>query len=179
MPEHEGFVASLTADGKADVVIRPGKPGIPGAPELSNKVCHSPTDGSSLKIQAVNRAGAGVGDWVSLSRKSGTVMKNAAVLLGIPVLGGILGFTASTVFTSGFAVYVTSAVVSTAVGLVLGIIIGVASYRRVSADSEPVISRIIKSRMELASLFKGNQSRLQNEDGSCDSCSRCFPLDRL
>lgn len=170
MPQHEGLVASLGPGGTADVVIRPGKPGIPGAPELTKKVCHSPTDGSTVRIEALNSAGAAVGDWICLSRSSGMVVKNAAVLLGIPALGAISGLVGGTIITGGLVVNVTGTIVSAALGLLLGIIIGTATYRRVSAGNQPVIDRVIMTRTEVASQPCGNQSHFQNQDNPCDRC---------
>ncbi|KPK27841.1 MAG: hypothetical protein AMK69_09710 [Nitrospira bacterium SG8_3] len=158
MPVYEGLVASLLTDGKAEVVIRPGKPGIPGAPELTEKVCHCATNGSIVRIEALNRAGARVGDRVCLSRRGGILMRNAAALLGFPVLGGMSGLVASAIFAEGLAVHVTGAVVSTAVGLLLGVIIGGVIYRR-SANDQAVISRIIRTRTDMASMLHGNPSR--------------------
>lgn len=175
MPDHEGFVARLTADGKAEVIIRPGMPGIPNAPEVSAKVCHCATDGSTVRIEALNRAGAGVGDWVSVSHDSGILMKNVAALLGIPALGGISGLAAGAVFTGGFAVHLTNAIIFAAAGLFLGIIIGAVVYRRLSPHNQPVISRVIRTRTETASLFNTNQSCSQNEDVSCQSCIQRLP----
>jgi microcompartment protein CcmK/EutM len=158
MSLYEGFVAGLRADGKAEVVIRPDNPGIPGAPELTEKVCHRATNGSTIRIEALNRVGAGVGDWVLLSRRAGVLMKNAVVLLGIPVIGALSGVVAGAVFSDGFAFCVTATAVSAAVGLLLGLVIGVTAYRRMSADDEPVIRRIIRTRADMAFVPHGDPS---------------------
>jgi microcompartment protein CcmK/EutM len=158
MSLYEGFVAGLRADGKAEVVIRPGKPGIPGAPELTEKVCHCATNGSTVRIEALNWVGAGVGDWVLLSRRAGVLMKNAVVLLGIPVIGMLSGVVVGAIFSDGFAFRVTATVVSAAVGLLLGLVIGVATYRRMSADDQPVIRRIIRTRTDMAFVPHGDPS---------------------
>jgi hypothetical protein len=158
MPVYEGVVASLMADGKAEVVIGPGKPGIPGAPELTEKICHCATNGSIVRIEALNRAGAQVGDRVGLSRRGTILMKNAGALLGFPLLGGISGLVAGAIFTEGFAAHWTGAVVSTAVGLILGLMIGVATFRRISAHDQAVISRIIRTRTDAACVSHGNPS---------------------
>ena len=158
MSLYEGFVAGLRADGKAEVVIRPGKPGIPGAPELTEKVCHCATNGSTVRIEALNWVGAGVGDWVLLSRRAGVLMKNAVVLLGIPVIGMLSGVVVGAIFSDGFAFCVTATAVSAAVGLLLGLVIGVATYRRMSADDQPVIRRIIRTRTDMAFVPHGDPS---------------------
>jgi len=158
MPVYEGVVASLMADGKAEVVIKPGKPGIPGAPELTEKICHSATNGSTLRIEALNRAGAQVGDWVGLSRRGTILMKNAGALLGTPLLGGISGLVVGAIFTDGFGVHWTGAVFSAALGLILGLVLGVATFRRISAHDQPVISRVIRTRRDTACVSHGNPS---------------------
>ncbi|MBW1783004.1 MAG: SoxR reducing system RseC family protein, partial [Deltaproteobacteria bacterium] len=87
MPRYEGLVASVDKDGKAEVIIGPDSSGIPGAsPRVNRHVCHCATDGSTLTIEALNRVGAGVGDRVIVSRDTAGLVKNAAVLLGIPLM---------------------------------------------------------------------------------------------
>jgi hypothetical protein len=148
MRQHVGFVASLKENDRADVIIRPGTPGIPNAPEVSKKVCHSPTDGSTVNVEAWNRAGAQVGDWVSVSQSPGTLKKNAVTLLGIPGMGLILGI------VSGAAVYQNSGLhpmVSVSVGasvLLTANLIAAVRYRRRSAENPPEITQIIKTHQE-------------------------------
>ncbi len=175
MPEYEGLVSSLQANDRAEVVIRPGMPGIPGAPEVSARVCHAPTDGSAVRFEALNTARADVGDWVSITRQSGTLMKNAAVLLGIPVLGAVSGLVAGAIFSHGFAVNVSGAVVCAAMGFLLGIVISSSTYRRMSESNQPIISRVIKTRTEMASLRNSNQSCSNNEDVGCNRCLLNLP----
>jgi hypothetical protein len=175
MPQYEGYVSSLTADDRAEVIIRPGELGIPGAPEISKKVCHCATDGSTLRIEALNRAGAAVGDWVALSRKSGVLLKNAAALLGIPLLGGISGLGIGAVLLYGFAVPAISTFLFAALGLLAGITIGTRHFRRLSADNQPVISRVLKTRTEVAAMLEDEQASKKDGAGSCGGCSECLP----
>ncbi|MDY6988462.1 MAG: SoxR reducing system RseC family protein [Thermodesulfobacteriota bacterium] len=158
MPLYEGVVASLMADGRAEVVIRPGKPAIHGAPELTQKVCHCATNGSTVKTEALNGVGADVGDWVLLSRRAGVLVKNAVVLLGIPVIGAVSGLVAGAILFDGAAFPFAAMVVSAAVGLFLGLVVGVATYRRISVDDQPVIRRILRSRTDAASMPHGDPS---------------------
>lgn len=175
MAQYEGFVASLATDGKAEVVIRPGTPGIVGAPELTEKVCHCASDGSSVTVEALNRVGAGVGDLVSVSRPPGRPMRNAALLLGIPVLGGVLGFAIGIMLFAALAAGVTAAVFTTALGLFLGIVIGVRSYRRASENNQFVVMKIVRTRTEMAALPAKGQSGVQAKTVSCDGCTqRCL-----
>jgi Cu+-exporting ATPase len=101
-----------------------------------------------VKIEALNRVGAAVGDLVSLSHNPGALMKNAAALLGIPVLGLISGVVSGTILRQHFGVQVTTAVIVAMVGLLVGILFGTALYRRISADTQPVITGIIKRGMK-------------------------------
>jgi hypothetical protein len=150
MPQHAGFIASLKGNDRADVIIRPGIPGIPNAPEVSERVCHAPTDGSTVIVEAWNRAGAEVGDWVSVSQSPATLRRNAVTLLGIPGIGLLFGIIAgSTVYQSFGLSPIVSVVVGAAV-LLLANIIAAVSYKRKSADNPPVITRIIKRRKEMA-----------------------------
>ena len=159
MPLYEGVVASLMAHGKAEVVIMPGKPGIHGAPELTEKVCHCATNGSSIKTKVFNGVGAAVGDRVLVSLSAGALMKNAVVLLGMPVIGAVSGLAAGSILFDGVTFRLAVMVGSAAVGLSLGLVIGVATYRRISADDLPVIRRrIIRSRREMAFLSHGDPS---------------------
>jgi microcompartment protein CcmK/EutM len=167
---YEGFVARLKADGKAEIVISPSKPGIPGAPELTEKVCHRATKGSTLRIEALNCVGAGVGDLVLLSRRAGAVMKNVVVLLGMPVAGGISGLVGGLIFFDGLAFRVTATVIAAAFGLLLGLVIGAATYRRMSANDQPVIRRIIRSRTDTAFGPRGDRSR-RRRTVSCEGKS--------
>jgi positive regulator of sigma E activity len=175
MTQYEGLVASLATDGKAEVMIRPGTPGIIGAPELTGKVCHCASDGSAVTIEAINGVGAGVGDAVSISRTSGGPMKNAALLLGIPLLGGISGLVAGVILAGSLGDVVTTAVVTTLLGLLLGIVVGVSVYRRVSEESQFMVTKIIRSQAEMATLSAKSQSAPQGKTVSCDGCSeRCL-----
>ena len=148
MPQHAGYVASLKENGKANVIIRPGTPGIPNAPEVSRRVCHEPTDGSMVTVEAWNRAGAQVGDWVAVSQSSGALRKNAVTLLGIPGMGLILGIVAGAAVYQNSGHHTTSAVIVGAAVLLLANLIAAAKYKRQSADNPPVITRIIKTHQE-------------------------------
>ena len=174
MSQHEGFVADLKKNGKAEVVIQPCNAGIPGAPELKDIVCHCATDGSTITIEALNKAGAGVGDWVSITQRPSALMKNTVILLGIPVVGLLAGIAVSSIITRGFASHITGGILVLTAGLLLGIIIGVITFRRVSTDNQPVIDQIIRTQLEAASLGDDNQSPLRNTDRSCEGCSGPF-----
>jgi positive regulator of sigma E activity len=148
MPKHVGFVANLKENDKADVIIRPGTPGIPNAPEVSKKVCHTPTDGSTVNVEAWNRAGAQAGDWVSVSQSPGTLRKNAVTLLGIPSMGLILGIVAGAAVYQNSGLHPMVSVIVGAAVLLIANLIAAVRYRRRSAENPPVITRIIKTHKE-------------------------------
>ncbi len=176
MDKYEGVVTSLTAEDKAEVLIRPGAPGIPGAPEVSKKVCHKATDGSTVRIEVLNRVGAGVGDWVSLSRKAGVARRNAGALLGIPMLGALLGLIAAVVLTKSLAaINIAGGIICVAFGLLFGIIMGLGIYKRISAHNPIVIGEVIRAASKMTSKFGDVQSRMEKAGKACGDCTQCLP----
>jgi len=171
MPRYEGFVATLKKDGKAEVVIQPGSMGIPGAsPQVNRRVCHCATDGSTITIEALNSVGAGVGDRVSVSRDASALIKNAAVLLGIPLMGLFAGIALAAVLTHGFAFHMIVGIFAVAVSFLPGIVIGVSVFKRVSAGGQPVIDRIVKTPLEAVSMSGENRCARESGDRNCDGC---------
>ena len=174
MPQYEGFVAGLKEKNmKAEVVIQPGNAGIPGAPQLKDIVCHCATDGSTITIEVLNKEGAGVGDWVSVSRNTTAMIRNAAALLGIPLIGIIVGIILATFLTDGFSFRILVGIVAMAACLLLGITIGVLIFRQISTVNQPVIDRIVKTRLEIASIGDG-KCLLEKPDSKCDGCTVPF-----
>lgn len=175
MPRYEGFVATLKKDGKAEVIIQPGSMCIPGAsPRMNRHVCHCATDGSTITIEALNNVGAGVGDRVFVNSDTSGLVKNAAVLLGIPLMGLFAGIALAAVLTHGFAFHMTGGIVAVAVSFLLGIVIGVSVFKRVSAGGQPVIDQIVKIRLEAASMSGENRCAGERVNRSCDGCSGRF-----
>ena len=70
MPQYDGIVTRTGTDGRATVVMAPEQPGIPGASGL--KVCHCAAASATIHIEALNAAGAGVGDHVTVNRPGGS-----------------------------------------------------------------------------------------------------------
>lgn len=175
MAVYEGLVAVLKKNGLAEVIIQPESTGVPGvSQEVNSKFCHCATDGSTITIDVENRAGAGVGDWVAVDREKGTLKRNAAVLLGIPALGAILGILIALLVNAGFSLGVLVWAVCPAGGAIIGIIVGAAIFRRASADSRPFISRVMMTRLEMASMPPGKQCPVKRTDGTCDTCAVPF-----
>ena len=173
MPQYEGFVAGLKKNGKAEVVIQPCNAGIPGAPQLKDIVCHCATAGSTITIEVLNKADAGVGDLVSVSRNTTAMIRNAAALLGIPLIGIIVGIILATFLTDGFSFRILVGIVAMAACLLLGITIGVLIFRQISTVNQPVIDRIVKTRLEIASTGD-DKCLLEKPDSTCDGCTVPF-----
>jgi uncharacterized protein YacL len=175
MAAYEGLVASLKGNGRAEVIIQPGSSGIPGVSrEVNSRVCHCTTDGSTITIDVENRAGAEVGDWAVVDREKGALKRNVATLLGIPALGTVVGVLVALIVTAGFSFGTTAWIVCLLGGLFIGIVIGITIFRRVSAGSRPFISRVVRTRLEMASMPLGQQCPTKKKDGTCGTCSGFF-----
>ena len=175
MPRYEGHIACLKEDGKAEVIIEQDNTGVPGvSPQINRRVCHCATDGSVIKIEALNRAGASVGDRVFVSLDTSGLIKNAIVLLGIPGVYIMIGIAIAYILIHGFVFPMIGGIVITAGFLLLGIALGVRIFRRVSAENPPVIDRIIKARLDAASMYEENTFPMQGDNRGCDGCPGPF-----
>ena len=171
MAGYEGLVATLKNNGLVEVIIQPESAGVPGVSrEVNSKVCHCTTDGSTVTIDVENRAGAEVGDWVVVDRERGALKRNTAALLGLPSLGAILGILMALLLTAGFSLGAILWSVCPAGGLLIGIIVGISAFKRVSAHSAPFISRVVKTRLEMASMPANEQCSIKKTDRTCDTC---------
>jgi hypothetical protein len=170
MAAYEGLVATLKESGLAEVIIQPRSAGVPGVSrEINSKVCHCTTDGSTITIDVENRAGAEVGDTVLVDRERGALKRNVATLLGIPALGAILGIPVALLLTAGFSLGAIPWTACPVGGLLMGIVVGIWVFRRVSAGSRPFISRIIKTGLQMVSMLVGEQCPMKKRDGKCDT----------
>jgi positive regulator of sigma E activity/YHS domain-containing protein len=147
MAEEEGLVASTGENGWAQVIAeRRDACGDCGA---SHSHCCASFGGSSkMVIKAMNRAGAGVGDLVSFSLKSGTVVQSAAIFYLIPLIGLIFGAAIGTTSSLGLPISETAGgILFSFAGLALGFLITALITRWLSAKQAftPVITRVIKS----------------------------------
>ena len=141
----EGFVTSVSEDGKAKVVIYTDQPGIPGAPDIN--VCDQCSECTSkIVVEVSNIAGALVGDRVSVAHKPGALKRSVWNLLGIPLIGLILGFAAGMALDQFMAIDAIGVTLLAAAGLLPGIIIGIRIQRRIWDDALPFISRIVEAR---------------------------------
>jgi len=175
MPTYEGLVTGVGANGMAEVVIQPISSGIPGASHRVNRhVCHRATDGSTITIEALNSAGATVGDRVLVSRDNSGLIKNAAVLLGIPLISLIAGIVLAAVITHGLAFHMTGGIIAVAAFFLTGIVIGLSVFKRLSAAGQPVIDQVVKTKVEAAFISDENRCAGENIGSSCDGCTGRF-----
>jgi len=175
MPRYEGYIACLKEDGKAEVIIEPDKTGVPGASaRINRRVCHCATDGSNIKIEALNREGAGVGDLVIVSLDSSGLIKNAIVLIGIPGICLIIGIVIAYILIRDLLFPMTGGILVAAGLFLLGIALGIRIYKRVLAKNLPVIDHIINTRLEMASLHEGRTFPVQSDNRGCDGCPGSF-----
>ena len=142
MAQEKGLVTSITEDGWAQVETdRNDACSHCGSCRVSFG-CNS-----EMTIKAINRAGAGVGDMVSIYLSSGTIMKSAAILYLIPVAGLISGAFMGEVLSTRLAISKTSAIALLSLsGFILGYIITALISRGMSARRtlSPIITRIIR-----------------------------------
>jgi positive regulator of sigma E activity/YHS domain-containing protein len=146
MAQEEGLVASVSENGWAQVVAdRRDACGDCGA---SGCCAALGGGGSKMVIKAVNRAGAGIGDLVSITLKSGTVIQSAAIFYLIPLLGLIFGAAVGSSSSLGLPLSETGAgILFSFAGLALGFLITALITRWLSSKQAftPVITRVIKS----------------------------------
>ncbi|MBW1691796.1 MAG: SoxR reducing system RseC family protein [Deltaproteobacteria bacterium] len=144
MPEEQGYVTGIREDGWAQVVTdRKDACADCGA----SHCCVSFRSSSEMVIKALNNAGANVGDLVSLSLSSGSLLKGAAVLYVIPLAGLMSGVIAGAGLEKWLAVGETALIVAFGfAGLILGFVMTALISRRMSAKNRltPIITRIIR-----------------------------------
>jgi sigma-E factor negative regulatory protein RseC len=146
MAEELGTVESITDDGWARVVTD-RKDACAGCG--ASHCCTSFGSNSEMVVKALNRAGARVGDLVSITLSSGMVVKGAAILYLIPVLGLVIGALVAKQATDGLPFGETGNVIVFGLsGLVLGFILTTTISRWMAARNRftPVIMRIVRPR---------------------------------
>jgi positive regulator of sigma E activity/YHS domain-containing protein len=145
MAQEEGLVASISENGWAQVVAdRRDACGDCGA----SGCCATLGGSSKMVIKAMNRAGAGIGDLVSITLKSGTVVQSAAIFYLIPLIGLIFGAVLGSTYNLGLPISETAAgILFSFAGLGLGFLITAVITRWLSAKQAftPVITRVIRS----------------------------------
>ena len=144
MAEEQGFVSSVEKDGKAQVVTE-RKDACDGCG--AKHCCVSFGVKSEMVVKAENVVGAKVGDFVSLSIGSGTVIKGAATLYLIPVVGLVLGVLMSDAVGATLPMSETATTMLFGFGgLILGFIATAFISRWMSARNSitPIITKILK-----------------------------------
>ena len=114
----------------------------------ASQFCHALTNCNKLETKALNKAGAGVGDLVTIHLSSHMVLKGALVLYLIPALGLLMGAVAGSGFSKQLAIGETGAALSFGIaGLILGFMITAMISKRMSAGNRlvPEITRIVKA----------------------------------
>jgi YHS domain-containing protein/positive regulator of sigma E activity len=152
MSASEGIVLETSEEGKAKVLLEASEPCIHCAEEMD--VCHCSGGSSRLIIKALNTPGASAGDLVSIGHKPGALLKSVAIFLAIPAVGLMTGFIIGAILHQRYTVGASTTVMLAVAGLLLGIAISVLVYRRLSADIQPFISRIIRSGLEIPSSMR-------------------------
>jgi sigma-E factor negative regulatory protein RseC len=138
MAQTMGYVTVLGSDGRATVVAEKGQ-GCSSCGAASQ--CHGGRAAGKMETQALNQAGAAVGDRVSLTVASGTILSRMAVLYLVPVFGLLTG-----AFVGEFVV--GHSVVFALAGFALGFIVSITISRIWSSTRPvlPVITRVYKTR---------------------------------
>ena len=144
MAEEQGFVSSVGKDGQAQVVTD-RKDACAGCG--AKHCCVSFGVNSEMVVKAQNMVGAKVGDLVSVSIGSGTLIKGAATLYLIPVVGLVLGVLMADAVGASLPMSETAATISFGFGgLIVGFMVTAFISRWMSACNKltPMITRIIK-----------------------------------
>jgi len=145
MAQEQGLVASTSENGWAQVVAdRRDACGDCGA----SGCCASLGGSPKMVIKAMNSAGAGTGDLVSITLKSGTVVQSAAIFYLIPLAGLIFGAAVGSTSNLGLALSETAAgILFSFAGLALGFVITAIITKWLAAKQAftPVITHVIKS----------------------------------
>jgi sigma-E factor negative regulatory protein RseC len=142
MAQEKGLVTGISEDGWAQVETD------------RNDACSNCSScrvsfgcNSEMTINAINRAGAGVGDLVSIDLSSGKIIKSAAILYLIPVVGLILGAFLGDELSTRLSMSKTGAVALLSIaGFIMGYIITTIISKWMSARRtlSPIITRIIR-----------------------------------
>jgi len=145
MKQAQGIVTAIPEEGKAQVAILT-EDTLPGCSSKTEHCHHCSERTSSLVVKVSNKAGAGIGDNVSVLFKSGAVLKSVAILLGIPMTGILVGA------ILGNSLYETSrlspggAFLAGAGCFGFAVLVAFMSYKRFSEDLQPYIDRVIAVR---------------------------------
>lgn len=143
MRESEGYVVSVSGDGRAQVMVEMDN----SAKGCSSQTehCHCAAKGGALPVKVENRAGATVGDYVSVVFKPGAVLKSVLILLGIPSLGILAGAITGTSLSDRSLVSPNQAFLVGTACFAFAVIAAVIIYRGVASELQPFVDRVITS----------------------------------
>jgi len=170
MADTKGLVLSIEKDGWAQVATE--RKGACGGCKTTHS-CHSCLPNSKIVTEVLNKAGAKEGDLVNVSLNSGLVLKSAAILYLIPVVGLMAGALMGAALNVRLAISETSAAIAFGFpGLCLGFLITVLISRRMSANNRltPKISQIIKPVTEHLSSSLATDPVYKMKE-----CPKCYP----
>ncbi len=142
MKEAQGIVTAIAEQGKARVAILTDDT-LPGCSSRTEH-CHHCSEGtSSLVVKVLNRAGARVGDNVSVLFKPGAVLKSVMILLGIPMAGILAGAILGNSLYETSRLSQGSAFLAGAACFGFAVLLSFLTYRHFSGDIQPYIDQVI------------------------------------
>ncbi len=168
MAQRNGLVIQVEKDGWAQVATE-RKGSCDGCGPGHN--CHSCLSSSKIVTHVLNKAGAKAGDLVTVSLDSNMILKNAAVLYLLPIVGLVASALLGAGLSVDWGVSETGAAIGFGVaGLCLGFFIAVFISKRMSVDNRmtPIISRIIQPGAEYNPLLQ-----TIGPDSKRDMCAGC------
>lgn len=144
MARKKGRVSRVDPNGWAMVITEKGD-------ACSNcesaQFCHSLADCSRMETRVKNRANARVGDSVSLSLNTRSILKSALILYLLPTVSLVVGAVGGAELHNQIGIAETGgAILFGLVGLVLGFAAArfISSRQKVSSSLTPVIDRVIR-----------------------------------
>jgi YHS domain-containing protein/positive regulator of sigma E activity len=140
MRESQGYVMRTGPDGKAQVNITmdSGK-----GCSAQTEHCHCAEASPKLNVKVLNKAGAAVGDYVSIIFKSGAILKSVLILVGLPALGILMGAVTGTELNERSLVSLNQAIFAGAAFFAVAVLVAVLIYRSVAQELQPFVDRII------------------------------------
>ena len=173
MPCKEGVVLDVKDNGLARVVTRREQ----ACAECGSSTC-CPAMGSvqSTSMEAFNRAGAGVGDSVTVSFKHQSPVKSAAILYLIPTAGLVAGLVSSSYLSNKGSLDESSlSMIFSLAGFVLGLMISflinawLTRFRGYAPEVTQILCRASKGASSTLGREPGPDHSLMSHKGSGNS----------
>jgi YHS domain-containing protein/positive regulator of sigma E activity len=142
MKQAQGIVTEIAEHGKAQVSILTDDT-LPGCSSRTEHCHHCSEGSSSLVIKVTNRAGAGMGDHVSVLFKPGAVVKSVLILLGIPMIGILVGAILGNSLYENSMLSEGGAFLSGTACFSFAVLLAYLTYMRFSGDLQPYIDQVI------------------------------------